>query len=182
MGRIVCILSFAEKSGIPVSSVQPGKNFIQITLGKVEMPKSFTGHADEAYTVVIDSEKPSVVITGNSEAGVFYGVQTLLQILPSKSNKEIPVVSIRDAPRYIYRGIMLDVARNFFPPEEIMHIIDLMALLKMNRLHLHLSDDEGWRLEIPGLPDLTEVCLYVCLCVHVLKYASMYMYIYMYIF
>ena len=70
---------------------------------------------------------------------------------------EIPVVEEVDAPRYEYRGLMLDVARNFFSAEEVMRVIDVMAMYKMNKLHLHLTDDEGWRIEIPGLPELTEV-------------------------
>lgn len=66
-------------------------------------------------------------------------------------------VEIRDAPRYSYRGMEIDLGRNFMPKSEILKIIDSMAMYKLNKLHLHLTDDEGWRLEIPGLPELTTV-------------------------
>ncbi|MFA0697907.1 family 20 glycosylhydrolase, partial [Vibrio sp. 10N.222.49.C9] len=70
---------------------------------------------------------------------------------------ELPQVEIKDAPRFDYRGVMVDVARNFHTKEAILSTIDQLAAYKMNKLHLHLTDDEGWRLEIPGLPELTEI-------------------------
>jgi len=96
--------------------------------------------------------------------GLFRGVQTLRQLLPAsieKSEKQpgswhIPAGTIRDHPRFAYRGVMLDVARHFFGIEDIKHYIDLLATYKMNVLHLHLTDDQGWRLEIKSWPNLTK--------------------------
>jgi hexosaminidase len=81
-------------------------------------------------------------------------VQSLLSIT---REGRVPHIHIRDAPRYEFRGMHIDVARNFFVKEEIFKLINVMAMYKMNKLHLHLTDDEGWRLEIPGIPELTKV-------------------------
>lgn len=114
----------------------------------------------------LESTPENVTISANTPAGLFYGVQTLLQLLPKEiegntlaSNVEwkIPAVSITDYPRFGWRGIMLDVSRHFFPKEYIKEYIDQLARYKYNRFHWHLTDDEGWRLEIKSLPKLTEV-------------------------
>ena len=89
--------------------------------------------------------------------GIFYGIQTLLNMM-DMDTKAVLQASIQDVPRYPYRGLMIDVARNFIPKKEVMKMIEVLATYKMNRLHLHLADDEGWRLQIPGLEELTEVC------------------------
>ena len=94
-------------------------------------------------------------MSGNSSAGVFYGLQTLLGLQSSEGR--FPKVSIKDSPRYAYRGMHLDVARNFVAKEHVLKLLDVMAMYKLNAFHFHLTDDEGWRLEIPGLPELTEV-------------------------
>jgi len=104
-------------------------------------------------------------LQARSPAGLFYGVQTLRQLLPvfleygaaRPKAIVIPAVEINDAPRFAWRGSMLDVARHFFGVEEVRRYIDLLALHKMNRLHLHLSDDQGWRIEIKSWPNLTAV-------------------------
>lgn len=88
-------------------------------------------------------------------AGVFYGVQTLLQLIPTSGEAEIACCVITDKPRFTHRAMMLDVARHFFPVEDVKHLIDLMALYKFNKLHLHLTDDQGWRIEIKSWPNLT---------------------------
>ena len=107
-----------------------------------------------------------VVIKANKNAGLFYGVQSLLQLLPKEiESKEvvkdvtwrIPCVEVTDYPRVAWRGLMFDVARHFFTKQEVKQYIDGMVRYKYNLLHLHLSDDEGWRIEIKGLPKLTEV-------------------------
>lgn len=100
--------------------------------------------------------KEVIKIVGKSPRGVFWGVQSLLSIV---NNGHVPLVTVKDAPRYEYRGLSIDVARNFLPRKEVMKILDSMAMFKMNKLHLHLTDDEGWRLEISGLPELTKVGL-----------------------
>jgi hexosaminidase len=107
-----------------------------------------------------------ITIKANQPAGLFYGVQTLLQLFPKEiESKElvkdviwkVPCVEITDYPRMAWRGLMFDVARHFFTKQEVKQYIDAMVRYKYNLLHLHLADDEGWRLEIKGLPKLTEV-------------------------
>lgn len=118
----------------------------------------------EAYDLHVTSSE--VLITADSAAGLFYGVQTLIQLLPNEieSNKEvkniawdIPAVSIKDYPRFGWRGAMLDVSRHFFTKQEVKDFIDNIVKYKFNVLHLHLTDDQGWRLEIKSLPKLTKV-------------------------
>ena len=109
---------------------------------------------DEAYKLRVNPEEKFITIVGNTPRGVFWGIQSLLSIV---DNREVPWVFVDDIPRYEYRGLSIDVARNFLPKAEVMRIIDGMAMFKMNKLHLHMADDEGWRLEIPGLKELTEV-------------------------
>jgi len=95
-------------------------------------------------------------VTGQSAAGVFYGVQTLINL--AFPDGELAALTIRDYPRFQYRGLHMDVARNFHSNlTQMKKLLDAMATYKLNRLHFHLSDDEAWRLEIPGLPELTEV-------------------------
>ena len=111
----------------------------------------------EAYKINISTKK--ITITG-SEEGLFYAVQSLLQMLPNKpSTKEIklPCVSIEDAPRYAYRGLHLDVCRHFFTIDVIKNFIAQMSSYKLNNFHWHLTDDQGWRIEIKKYPKLTEV-------------------------
>ncbi|XP_029179488.2 beta-hexosaminidase-like [Acropora millepora] len=109
----------------------------------------------ESYVLKVDNSKEMITITGHGTAGVFYGMQTLLSLLNSES--KVPEVLVKDWPRFSYRGLMIDVARNFKSKHQILKTLDVMAMYKMNKLHLHLSDSEGWRLEIPGLEELTTV-------------------------
>ncbi|MCR6503695.1 glycoside hydrolase family 20 protein [Bacteroides muris (ex Fokt et al. 2023)] len=111
----------------------------------------------EAYQLKVNAE--GVVISGASEAGVFYGIQTLRKSIPVLENST-PVlahVEISDAPRFDYRGAHFDVSRHFFTVEEVKSFIDMMALHNMNRLHWHITDDQGWRIEIKKYPLLTEI-------------------------
>ena len=107
----------------------------------------------------LDITEDLVTITGATAGGVFMGAQTLRQLMPatkdSKNPVEIATGTISDAPDYAYRGVMLDVARHFFQVDEVKRLIDLMAVYKLNMLHLHLSDDQGWRIEIKSWPNLT---------------------------
>ncbi len=96
-------------------------------------------------------------IVAFDKAGAFYAMQSLFSLVSLGSKKIVPSVLVEDAPRFKYRGIMVDVARNFHSKKVIFATIDQMAAYKMNKLHLHLSDDEGWRLAIPGIPELTDV-------------------------
>lgn len=115
--------------------------------------------AAEGYELNITEKL--VTIKGADDAGCFFGVQTLLQTLPAKANSDellyFPTGIIQDNPEYGFRGAMLDVARHFFNVEEVKQFIDFLALYKMNVLHLHLSDDQGWRIEIKSWPKLTEI-------------------------
>ena len=108
---------------------------------------------EEGYEMTITPEE--VVIIGGSEAGVFYGLQTLRQLVAANNGK-VPCGYIADEPTFAYRGAHLDVARHFFTVEEVKEYIDILAAHKLNRLHWHLTDDQGWRIEIKRYPELTE--------------------------
>ena len=108
--------------------------------------------AAEGYNLTVS--KQGVNIQASSAAGAFYGLQTLAQL--ARNGKELPVTTIKDEPRFPYRGLHLDVSRHFFNTDYVKKQIDLVATYKINRLHWHLTDGAGWRLEIPGYPRLTE--------------------------
>ncbi|MBD0841929.1 beta-N-acetylhexosaminidase [Streptomyces sp. TRM68416] len=124
-----------------------------------------TGMEPEAYRVAVDGH--AVRIDGGSAAGVFWGAQTLRQLLgpdafrraPLGPRREwlVPMAVIEDSPRFAWRGLMLDVARHFMPKDGVLRYLDLMAAHKLNVLHFHLTDDQGWRVEIRKYPKLTEV-------------------------
>lgn len=118
---------------------------------------------DEAYTLAAD--RNSIILRAAAPAGVFRAVQTLRQLLPvsvehgavSGRRLVVPGVQITDWPRYAWRGAMLDVSRHFLPADDVKRFIDYMALYKLNQLHLHLSDDQGWRVEIRSWPNLARI-------------------------
>ncbi|ERM88555.1 beta-N-acetylhexosaminidase [Coprobacter fastidiosus NSB1 = JCM 33896] len=124
-----------------------------------------TSIANEGYSLDIDPSK--IIIKASSAAGFYYAVQSLKQLLPiavygdkesdSVEKWEVPCVHIDDAPRFSYRGMHLDVARHFFSVDEVKRYIDLLAMHKLNVFHWHLTDDQGWRIEIKKYPKLTEV-------------------------
>ena len=118
----------------------------------------------EGYTLSVTHT--GIKIKANQPAGLFYGVQTLLQLLPSQIESKVlvkninwvvPIIEIQDFPKLGWRGLMFDVARHFFTKDEVKQYIDAMSKYKYNVLHLHLTDDEGWRIEIKGYPKLTEI-------------------------
>ncbi len=136
------------------------------THGQVTMDQAATGPsislviaetgAPESYRLVASAD--GIEVTGADAAGLFYGIQTLVQLIePAAAGWRIPAVTITDAPRFAYRGVMLDVARHFFPVDTVLGVIDRAAQLKLNHLHLHLTDDQGWRIEIPSRPELTRL-------------------------
>ena len=111
----------------------------------------------EAYNLKVSNQ--SVVVNGASNAGVFYGIQTLrksINVDSKEKNIEFPLVDIEDYPRFSYRGMHLDVSRHMFPVSFIKEYIDILALHNMNKFHWHLTDDQGWRIEIKKYPELTE--------------------------
>lgn len=114
----------------------------------------------DGYQLTINQK--AVLITGTTAPGAFYGVQSLIQLLPAekKAVLQVPAVSIKDAPTVSYRGLMLDVSRHVFPLDFIKRYIDYIALHKMNYFHWHLTDDQGWRIEIKKYPKLTQVGAY----------------------
>ena len=127
------------------------KNAITLRLNKKVQSK-------EGYVITVD--KKGVVIEGATAAGVFYGVQTLRKSIPvDKSLTEVtlPAVVVKDAPRFGYRGVMLDCARHYFPVKFVKQFIDLIAMHNMNVFHWHLTDDQGWRIEVKKYPDLAKI-------------------------
>ncbi len=117
---------------------------------------------EEGYTLKITPEK--IMIGANSEKGAFYAVQSLLQLFPAEIDKSkpiaIPSIEIKDKPRFKYRGMHLDVARHMYSVDFIKKYIDMMARLKLNTFHWHLTEDQGWRIEIKKYPKLQEIAAY----------------------
>lgn len=126
------------------------KNSIKLSTKPVNPSK-------EAYSLVVNAN--GVAIVGDSPAGTFYGIQTLIQLLPTSKVKNLPVpfVTVQDEPRFSYRGLHLDVGRHMFPVAFIKKYIDYIALHKLNYFHWHLTEDQGWRIEIKKYPELTNI-------------------------
>ena len=136
------------------------------TAGTIKLLLNQTPNAQlgrEGYT--LEATTKGVVLQANQTAGLFYGVQTMLQLLPKEIegkgvanvNWVIPALKITDYPRFGWRGIMFDVSRHFFSKDDVKKYIDQLAKLKFNTFHWHLTDDNGWRIEIKSLPKLTEI-------------------------
>ncbi|MBG6130311.1 hexosaminidase [Aquimarina sp. EL_43] len=139
-----------------ITEEQPKKNYVAFTIDKTSKP--------ETYDLKVDNNH--IEITASSPSGFSYAIQTIRQLLPPKIDSktklenrtwEIPNVEIKDGPRFKWRGLMLDISRHFFDKEYIKEVIDGLAMHKMNVLHLHLVDDQGWRIEIKKYPKLTKV-------------------------
>jgi hexosaminidase len=144
-------------AGYPLktTAVNPGRNIISVSL-RSDMVD------DGGYELEV--LPASIEIRAKDAVGVFYAVQSLLQLLPAEIESgikvparswQIPSVTIRDAPAFRYRGLMIDVSRHFMPISFLRRLVDLMSMQKMNNLHLHLTDDQGWRIEIKKYPKLT---------------------------
>lgn len=139
---------------LPVKSFKEGetaKRAIVLTLDPQIAEK-------EGYRINTSAE--GINISGQTANGVFYGIQTLRKSIPAQAQEAdilLPAGEIKDAPRFAYRGMMLDVGRHFFPVEFVKEYIDLLALHNMNTLHWHLTEDQGWRIEIKKYPKLTEI-------------------------
>ena len=159
MNNFFWFFFFLDNLGLKVSpSFDPSSKTILLTLAPTALQSDqdrLSSTANDSYSLEIDDSKELISITGQGASGVFYGIQTLLALV--NESGQITAVSIKDSPRFSYRGFMVDVARNFQSKQEIMKVLDAMAMYKMNKFHFHLSDSEGWRLEIPGLEELTTV-------------------------
>ncbi len=148
-------------TGLKLNLTTPGQEKGGISL-KLNTDESL---GMEGYELSISAD--GIQLRAHQPAGLFHAIQTLLQMVPAGSSASLrpstelrtslPAVSIRDTPRFEWRGVMLDVARHFFSVEDVKRFIDLIAHYKVNRLHLHLSDDQGWRIEIKSWPKLTEI-------------------------
>ncbi|GAA4324505.1 family 20 glycosylhydrolase [Mucilaginibacter gynuensis] len=131
---------------------------ISIVKNNINLVKK-EGLAPEEYELTVNTH--NITIAAATEAGIFYGLQSFKMLLPvtppaqNISPISIQGVEVKDKPRFEHRAVMLDVARNFQTKQQVLKLIDLMALYKMNKLRMHVTDDEGWRLEIPALPELT---------------------------
>ena len=134
-------------------AIQPQASGKSISLRKK------AGIAPEGYELQINQN--GVTLSASDGAGLFYGIQSLQTLMPPDAAKmgsvSLPGLVVKDAPRFPYRAFMMDVARNFQPKSEVLKVLDLLALYKFNTLHLHFSDDEGWRVDMPSLPELTAV-------------------------
>ena len=129
---------------------------IQLLLNKDSRKAHVAQLKTEAYSLIINDKK--VMIMGASEAGVFYGIQTLRKSLPlEQGNVTLPAINITDEPRFEWRGMQLDCARHFFSADFVKKFIDILALHNMNTFHWHLTDDQGWRLEQKRHPELTKI-------------------------
>ncbi|MBE0535440.1 MAG: beta-N-acetylhexosaminidase [Phycisphaerae bacterium] len=162
-GKLLCEM-LSSGTGFPFKpaiarSGELGENAILL-----EIDTSLKALGEEGYKLLVDGK--AIRITAAAPAGVFYGCQSLLQLLPAeifaggkKAGHEwaIPAVTIEDQPRFGWRGLLLDCSRMFWPTEVIKRQIDLAAMYKINRLHLHLTDDQGWRVEIDKYPKLTAI-------------------------
>lgn len=128
--------------------------------GNIQLKIDDTIENEEGYTLSVSYD--NIVISGKTSKGVFYGIQTLKQLMPPSMETKtaeltIPAVNIKDNPRFVYRGMHLDVGRHLFPVDFIKKYIDLIAMHKMNTFHWHLTEDQGWRIEIKKYPKLTEI-------------------------
>ena len=139
-----------------MESANSGPNIVMLSLGLK------TAKNNEAYNLV-SSNDLGVIIQGKEASGVFYGIQSLLSMIPVDAFRapakriEIDALSITDAPAFGYRGMHIDLSRNFIDKQALLKFIRIMSFYKLNKLQLHLTDDEGWRLEIEELPELTEI-------------------------
>jgi hexosaminidase len=144
-----------------VAASAPASAASRITL---QMDRSLDSLGDEGY--LLDVRRGRITVRAHTTTGLFYGTQTLRQLLPEAIERRavvrevswvVPAVRVADRPRFSWRGSHLDVSRHFMPAEFVKKWLDLMALQKLNRFHWHLTDDQGWRFEVPGWPRLTEV-------------------------
>ena len=167
--KIICVKSLAQEAGY-LSKILNTTLGVDLTIdssanknGNIKLELNHTIANREGYTLSVEYD--AIIISGKTATGIFYGIQSLLQLLPIEIENgdndaieiTIPAVEINDSPRYAYRGMHLDVGRHFFSVASVKKYIDLIAMHKMNTFHWHLTEDQGWRIEIKKYPKLTEV-------------------------
>ena len=167
--KIICVKSLAQEAGY-LSKILNTTLGVDLTIdssanknGNIKLELNHTIANREGYTLSVEYD--AIIISGKTATGIFYGIQSLLQLLPVEIENgdndaieiTIPAVEINDSPRYAYRGMHLDVGRHFFSVASVKKYIDLIAMHKMNTFHWHLTEDQGWRIEIKKYPKLTEV-------------------------
>ncbi len=146
--------------GKPLAIVEGNQGDIRLSTARVRIDNNLENWNAEAYTMTVD--KLGVDLVGAGAAAVFYAVQSLIQLLDKTKNKKnsdlaAPYVLVRDKPQFAYRGMHLDVSRNFHGVKTIKKMMDMISFYKINKFHFHLTDDEGWRIEIRDLPELTAI-------------------------
>ena len=167
--KIICVKNLAQEAGY-LSKILNTTLGVDLTIdssanknGNIKLELNHTIANREGYTLSVEYD--AIIISGKTATGIFYGIQSLLQLLPIEIENgvndvieiTIPAVEINDSPRYAYRGMHLDVGRHFFSVASVKRYIDLIAMHKMNTFHWHLTEDQGWRIEIKKYPKLTEV-------------------------
>lgn len=167
----VKIRFYMNENGTEIKAFDNETNYLLKELDKLLLVKKGTSKGEiilmqndfkgEKYKLTVASNH--IQIEAGTPAGMFSGIQSLKSLIPplswqaKQTTISIPTVEIIDSPRFVHRAFMLDVARNFQTKEQIFKTLDLMSLYKLNVFHFHFNDDEGWRIQIPGLPELTEV-------------------------
>jgi len=160
--EIKAIVSFFIQLMTPVTKITQGKEATTTTGIIFKINPSLTDSGEEGYHLTIT--KSQIIIEAQHAKGLFYGVETLRQLLPAEIEKKkpdqknwtVPCLAITDKPRFKWRGFMLDVSRTFYSTDVVKKYLDIMALYKLNVFHLHLTDDQGWRIEIKKYPRLTD--------------------------
>ncbi|XP_061180766.1 beta-hexosaminidase-like [Saccostrea echinata] len=159
----------AESLQLDMKKTEAVSTVITFSRTKINLPTDSKLSLSEAYEILIDPDSDTIQIKANSEPGAFYAVQTLFSLMEKEQDKKtrsvgyrFPKIKITDAPRFEYRGLMLDVSRNFVTKKDILKLLDLMAMYKINKFHFHLTDDDGWRFEVPQFPELTKFAANRC--------------------
>jgi len=157
--NLAFIAKYLDENLISLVGVPSEKDLTTVQNIHLALNRTSTKILDEAYSLKID--ETTITLTAPSPAGLFMGVQTLLQLpRPFPRNRHpivLPQCKIYDIPRFEWRGVMLDVARHYFSVSDVKRVIDLISRYKFNHLHLHLTDDQGWRIEIKSWPKLAEI-------------------------
>lgn len=143
---------YPKNSSQNIKKTKP--NFISLLLNK-DLKTDNKREFNSNYIINISNEM--IMVIGKNPEGLFQGIQTLLQLIKTSEDGKIPALEIRDSPKFQWRGMHLDVSRHFFTVEEVKQYIDYLAMYKLNTFHWHLTDDQGWRIEIKKYPKLTQI-------------------------